>query len=114
MVDRVGMRIVVDNVTTLGSVRFYISKRVGGTVLNNDAIKWLKTGVTMRGKVKTWHADRGFGFIKRDDGEEYFCHVRQLPFGMESLAVGNDVTFDLEPSRTKPGKQQACNVTVLE
>ena len=37
------MRIVVDNVTTLGKVRFYISKRVGGTVLNNDAIKWIKT-----------------------------------------------------------------------
>jgi len=43
MVDRIGMRIVVDNVTTLGKVRFYISKRVGGTVLNNDAIKWIKT-----------------------------------------------------------------------
>lgn len=36
-------RIVVDNVTTLGSVRFYISKRVGGHPLNNDAIKWIRT-----------------------------------------------------------------------
>lgn len=43
LVDRVGLRIVVDNVTTLGSVRYYINKRVGGIVLNNDAIKFLRT-----------------------------------------------------------------------
>jgi HK97 family phage major capsid protein len=43
LVDRVNMRVVVDPYTTLGSVRFYISKRVGGIVLNNDAIKWLRT-----------------------------------------------------------------------
>jgi HK97 family phage major capsid protein len=43
MVDRVGLRLIVDNVTTLGKVRFYISKRTGGCVLNPDAIKWIKT-----------------------------------------------------------------------
>ena len=43
LVDRVGMRVVVDNVTTLGSVRFYVSKRVGGTVLNCNAAKWIKS-----------------------------------------------------------------------
>jgi HK97 family phage major capsid protein len=38
LVDRVGMRIVVDYVTTLGSTRFYISKR-----RRSSAIKWIKT-----------------------------------------------------------------------
>lgn len=41
--DRVGLRITRDNVTNIGFVRFYIRRREGGTVLNNDAIKWLKT-----------------------------------------------------------------------
>jgi HK97 family phage major capsid protein len=43
LVDRVGMRIVVDPYSTPGFTRFYISRREGGCVLNNDAAKWLKT-----------------------------------------------------------------------
>ncbi len=41
--QRVGMRIVVDQVTNPGFVRFYISRRIGGIPLNNNAIKFIKT-----------------------------------------------------------------------
>lgn len=40
--DRVGMRVVRDEVTTPGYVKFIVSKRVGGKVLDSDAIKLLK------------------------------------------------------------------------
>lgn len=43
LVDRVGLRITRDNVTNIGFVRFYVRRRESGIVLNNDAIKWLKT-----------------------------------------------------------------------
>ena len=43
LADRVGLRITRDNVTNVGYVRFYIRRREGGIVLNNDAIKFLKT-----------------------------------------------------------------------
>ncbi len=43
LADRVGLRITRDNVTNVGFVRFYIRRREGGIVLNNDAIKFLKT-----------------------------------------------------------------------
>ncbi len=43
LVDRVGLRITRDNVTNIGFVRFYIRRREGGIVLNNNAIKFLKT-----------------------------------------------------------------------
>jgi HK97 family phage major capsid protein len=43
LADRVGLRITRDNVTNVGFVRFYIRRREGGIVLNNDAIKWIKT-----------------------------------------------------------------------
>jgi len=36
-------RIIVNNVTEPGFTSFYISRREGGCVLNNDAVKWLKT-----------------------------------------------------------------------
>jgi HK97 family phage major capsid protein len=41
--DRVGLRITRDNISNVGFVRFYVRRREGGTVLNNDSIKWLRT-----------------------------------------------------------------------
>lgn len=46
IVDRVGMRLTVDEITLPGFVKFYLRKRVGGKVLNSDAIKVLKFAVT--------------------------------------------------------------------
>lgn len=46
LADRVGLRVTRDNVTNVGFVRFYIRRREGGIVLNNDAIKWLRTTVS--------------------------------------------------------------------
>ncbi len=45
LADRVGLRITRDNVTNVGHVRFYVRRREGGIVLNNDAIKWLRTTI---------------------------------------------------------------------
>lgn len=42
LVDRVGMRITRDDVTAIGHVKFYVRRREGGIVLNNDAIKLIK------------------------------------------------------------------------
>lgn len=43
LADRVGLRVTRDNVTNVGFVRFYVRRREGGIVLNNDSIKWLRT-----------------------------------------------------------------------
>jgi HK97 family phage major capsid protein len=43
LADRVGMRITRDNVTKPGAVRFYVRRREGGHVLNNDAAKFIRT-----------------------------------------------------------------------
>lgn len=43
LINRVGLRITRDNVTNPGFVRFYVRRREGGTVLNNDAAKFLRT-----------------------------------------------------------------------
>jgi len=42
IVDRVGMRITRDEITTPGYVKFYVRKRVGGKIRNSQAIKLLK------------------------------------------------------------------------
>jgi len=43
LVDRTDLRILRDEVTTIGMVRFYARRRVGGMVLNNDAAKFIRT-----------------------------------------------------------------------
>lgn len=43
LAERVGLRVTRDNVTNVGFVRFYVRRREGGIVLNNNAIKFIKT-----------------------------------------------------------------------
>jgi HK97 family phage major capsid protein len=43
LADRVGMRITVDPYTTPGQTKFYVRRREGGHVLNNDAAKFIRT-----------------------------------------------------------------------
>ena len=41
-VDRVGLRMTVDNITTPGYVKYYVRRRQGGIIYNDDAIKLIK------------------------------------------------------------------------
>lgn len=43
LVDRVGLRVTRDPYSTPGFVRFYVRRREGGIVLNNDAAKFIRT-----------------------------------------------------------------------
>lgn len=45
-VDRVGLRMTVDNITTPGYVKYYIRRRQGGIIYNDDAIKVIKCAVS--------------------------------------------------------------------
>lgn len=46
LVDRTDLRITVDsNITTPGKIKYYVRRRVGGHVTNNDAVKFLRTTV---------------------------------------------------------------------
>lgn len=42
LVDRVGLRITRDNITNPGYVRFYVRRREGGIVFDNNAIKFVR------------------------------------------------------------------------
>ena len=63
------------------------------------------------GKVKWYDAERGFGFIASDDGDEVFLHASALPVGIASPKPGTKVEFGVADGRRGP---QALSVTVLE
>ncbi|PFW31848.1 cold-shock protein [Bacillus cereus] len=50
-----------------------------------------------QGKVKWFNADKGFGFIERESGEDVFVHFSAIQIdGFKSLDEGQSVTFEVE------------------
>lgn len=47
---------------------------------------------SLKGKVKTWFNEKGFGFIT-SDGKDYFTHVTKLEDGVDKLEVDQEVEF---------------------
>ncbi len=66
----------------------------------------------MRGVVKRVIRERGFGFLRADDGREIFFHRSALTGGsFESLSEGTAVEFEVEKGGRGP---RAVNLRVVE
>ena len=51
----------------------------------------------MTGTVKWFNAEKGFGFIEREDGDDVFVHFSAIEEeGFKTLDEGQTVTFDIE------------------
>jgi CspA family cold shock protein len=57
------------------------------------------------GKVKFFNGDRGYGFIKPDDGgADVFVHISAVErAGWNGLTEGQRITFDVEPDKKGKG-----------
>ncbi len=60
------------------------------------------------GLVKWFNANKGFGFIKREEGQDLFVHFSSINMqGYKSLTEGDKVSFEVEDTDRGP---QAKNV----
>lgn len=63
------------------------------------------------GTVKWFNAEKGFGFIEREDGSDVFVHLTvQAGEGYKTLEEGQKVDFDITEGQRG---EQATNVVVL-
>lgn len=63
------------------------------------------------GKVKWYDAEKGFGFLSKDEGGDVYVRASALPAGVGSLKPGQRVEFGIVQGRKG---DQALQVRVLE
>ena len=63
------------------------------------------------GTVKFFNAEKGYGFISRDGGDDVFVHFSNIQgSGYKTLDEGQTVEFDVAPGRKG---EEAQNVRVI-
>ena len=63
------------------------------------------------GKVKFFNAEKGFGFLSNDEGDDVFVHKDALPDGLSELKSGTRVEYGIVSGRKG---NQAMQVRVLD
>lgn len=65
----------------------------------------------MQGKVKWFNAEKGYGFIERENGDDVFVHFSAIQTdGFKTLDEGQSVEFEIVQGERGP---QASNVIKL-
>jgi CspA family cold shock protein len=65
----------------------------------------------MKGTVKWFNADKGFGFITSENGGDVFAHYSQISGdGFKTLEEGQEVSYDVVEGQKGP---QAENIVKL-
>lgn len=64
-----------------------------------------------KGTVKWFNGEKGYGFIKTEEGNDVFVHFSAITGdGFKTLDEGQEVSFDVEDGNRGP---QATNVVKL-
>jgi CspA family cold shock protein len=63
------------------------------------------------GRVKWYDAEKGFGFLSQEEGEDVYVRSSALPDGVEGLKAGQRVEFGVAAGRRGP---QALSVKLID
>jgi CspA family cold shock protein len=87
------------------------SRRTVGVAVKE--LRGRSLSMAMTGTVKFFNGERGYGFIKPDDGgRDVFVHITAVErAGLKSLVEGQRIDFDVEPDKKGKGPK-AVNLVV--
>jgi CspA family cold shock protein len=97
-----------------------VAKLSGRKVRPADTLKARSGGAArgsfpmgMTGTIKFFNAERGYGFIKPDDGgRDVFVHITAVErAGLKDLTEGQRITFEVEPDKKGKGPK-AVNLVI--
>jgi CspA family cold shock protein len=74
--------------------------------LRDERVRQVPTG-----KVKWYDAEKGFGFLSQEDGEDVYVRSSALPAGVEGLKAGQKVEFGVASGRRGP---QALSLKLID
>ena len=63
------------------------------------------------GRVKWYDAEKGFGFLSQEEGEDVYVRSSALPAGVDGLKAGQKVEFGMAAGRRGP---QALSLKILD
>ncbi len=74
---------------------------------------WGSFPMAQTGVVKFFNGERGYGFVKPDDGgRDVFVHITAVEqAGLKSLNEGQKISFDVEPDKKGKGPK-AVNLVI--
>jgi CspA family cold shock protein len=77
------------------------------------AVRGRSFPMAMTGTVKFFNGERGYGFIKPDDGgRDVFVHITAVErAGLKDLTEGQCITFEVEPDKKGKGPK-AVNLVI--
>jgi cold shock protein len=77
------------------------------------AVRGRSFPMAMTGTVKFFNGERGYGFIKPDDGgRDVFVHITAVErAGLKDLTEGQRITFEVEPDKKGKGPK-AVNLVI--
>jgi CspA family cold shock protein len=96
-----------------------IERRPGGdppvgrraTCRRQSLSKEVGIAIVATGTVKFFNAEKGYGFIRREQGDDVFVHFSNIQgTGYRTLEEGQRVEFDVAPGRKG---EEAQNVRVI-
>jgi cold shock protein len=90
-------------VTALGMANIDLAAVPWGSAARNHGMGVFP--MAMIGTVKFFNGERGYGFIKPDDGgRDVFVHITAVEHaGLKALSEGQRITFDVEPDKKGKG-----------
>jgi cold shock protein len=80
---------------------------------SGGAVRGRSFPMAMTGTVKFFNGERGYGFIKPDDGgRDVFVHITAVEqAGLKDLTEGQRITFEVEPDKKGKGPK-AVNLVI--